>query len=672
MSTYRDDLFDNPERHAAEIRAQLRCGRPKCPCEKPGPNGMTHCPAHEDTNPSLSVSVNGDRVLVYCHANCSQEAVIGALRARGLWWPEKQKKWPSSRRPERRNRMSETILSHNTAPVQEGDALEQLAEYLHMDMESLNRLNLPLHADGQEWVFRFGDGLPEKRRHVGEKKFRWHPEGGNTPPLWPLPDEKLPDVVYLTEGETDGIIARHIGLTAFAVTHGANGALKPEHAEALCGRGVRRVGILFDADEAGRTGAKKLAQVLRKAGLEVGIVNLLEAGLDPLRGEKDLLDLWRRIRNRNTLREKVEAAVKAVTWEAPLIPERAASEDGLRVLTLREWEGKLSTIAQREWLVKGLLQPGWLLVLSARPKVGKSIVAANMATALAGGTPFLNAPTIQSAVLYIDLERFRETIGRFKDLGALESPNIFAPSERIGADMLGALRNLIQQVKEHTDRNVVVFIDTLGDFVRPALRLLKASLNDYDAISDVLQAVRDMAQETGSAFVFVHHTRKARSDLPGEVDLLGSTAITAKFDVLVHLTRADARTLSLVAEGNVISKTTASFTIDKESLQLQVCDPPAKTKAEQAAREIERLLSRHPDGVSRSDMVRYLCEVGLAETTEAAKSLLRRALDGIAVETRRDGHRVLLRLRSWEELLGTSWDQEPTESREEESWVSPF
>ena len=44
------------------------------------------CPAHDDHNPSLSVRGAGDgRVLVHCHAGCSQEAVVSALKAMGLW-----------------------------------------------------------------------------------------------------------------------------------------------------------------------------------------------------------------------------------------------------------------------------------------------------------------------------------------------------------------------------------------------------------------------------------------------------------------------------------------------------------------------------------------------------------------------------------------------------------
>ena len=50
-----------------------------------GSYGTARCPAHEDKNPSLSVSERDGKVLVKCHGPCDQEAVIDALRGRGLW-----------------------------------------------------------------------------------------------------------------------------------------------------------------------------------------------------------------------------------------------------------------------------------------------------------------------------------------------------------------------------------------------------------------------------------------------------------------------------------------------------------------------------------------------------------------------------------------------------------
>ena len=49
-------------------------------------SGMCRCPAHDDNTPSLHVSegANG-KVLVKCHAGCSQESVINRLKELRLW-----------------------------------------------------------------------------------------------------------------------------------------------------------------------------------------------------------------------------------------------------------------------------------------------------------------------------------------------------------------------------------------------------------------------------------------------------------------------------------------------------------------------------------------------------------------------------------------------------------
>ncbi len=51
-----------------------------------GAGWLARCPAHDDRNPSLSISASSDgRVLLYCHTGCSQERVIWALKELGLW-----------------------------------------------------------------------------------------------------------------------------------------------------------------------------------------------------------------------------------------------------------------------------------------------------------------------------------------------------------------------------------------------------------------------------------------------------------------------------------------------------------------------------------------------------------------------------------------------------------
>ena len=53
--------------------------------KKVGTGWMACCPAHDDQRPSLSIRDSGGKVLVRCHAGCSQDDVIAALKEKGLW-----------------------------------------------------------------------------------------------------------------------------------------------------------------------------------------------------------------------------------------------------------------------------------------------------------------------------------------------------------------------------------------------------------------------------------------------------------------------------------------------------------------------------------------------------------------------------------------------------------
>ncbi len=45
---------------------------------------MLHCPSHDDTNPSLSVTRQGSNILFHCFAGCSFEEVRNALNSKGI------------------------------------------------------------------------------------------------------------------------------------------------------------------------------------------------------------------------------------------------------------------------------------------------------------------------------------------------------------------------------------------------------------------------------------------------------------------------------------------------------------------------------------------------------------------------------------------------------------
>lgn len=60
------------------------------------------CPAHDDRNPSLSISLREDRVLVHCFSGCDQSAVIDELQRLDLWPRRDDRDLRVQRRPKPR------------------------------------------------------------------------------------------------------------------------------------------------------------------------------------------------------------------------------------------------------------------------------------------------------------------------------------------------------------------------------------------------------------------------------------------------------------------------------------------------------------------------------------------------------------------------------------------
>lgn len=53
---------------------------------RPNGKGFTaRCPAHEDRDPSLSITDTGDRILLHCHAGCEVQDILDAI---GLEWSD--------------------------------------------------------------------------------------------------------------------------------------------------------------------------------------------------------------------------------------------------------------------------------------------------------------------------------------------------------------------------------------------------------------------------------------------------------------------------------------------------------------------------------------------------------------------------------------------------------
>jgi putative DNA primase/helicase len=202
---------------------------------KSGSGHVACCPAHPDISPSLSLRDADDgKVLVRCHAGCSQDAVIAALSVLGLW-PEK------------------TQIRHIiTAAYNYTDALGNL---LYQVCRLEPKRFLQRYPDGGGgWIWK---------KHSNQV-------------LYHLPEVLENPIVFVVEGEKDVEKLRERGFVATTNAGGAAAPWLPQFTEALRNREVI---LIPDRDRIGYERVKGIARALR-GNVERLIYLELEDGKD--------------------------------------------------------------------------------------------------------------------------------------------------------------------------------------------------------------------------------------------------------------------------------------------------------------------------------------------------------------------------------------------------------
>ena len=223
------------------IRQALTCGQSRCSCSQA--KGLVHCPAHEDKTPSLSVSESSGKILVKCHAGCSQMAVIEALRGRGIW-PPSNNDWPK---------------------VQQGSFPgKPIAVYGYLDAAGRPIFQVCRYQTTTGKTFKQRRPDPKNPR-----KWIWSTKGTSLLP-YRLPQLLQAENVFVVEGEKDVATLECLGLIATCNPGGA-GKWRPSYNVHFKGK---RVIILPDNDEPGRTHAQDVARNLHGVAESVKVVEL--------------------------------------------------------------------------------------------------------------------------------------------------------------------------------------------------------------------------------------------------------------------------------------------------------------------------------------------------------------------------------------------------------------
>jgi hypothetical protein len=193
-----------------------------------------------------------------------------------------------------------------------------------------------------------------------------------------------------------------------------------------------------------------------------------------------------------------------------------------------------------KFVLDGLIGDG-LTMLCGKPKQGKSWLALEIAWAVAAGLEIDGRKTWQGEVLYLALE---DTLPRLQsrmrklhsELGWVipETLTLHTHWPRDG-DQMG-LVFLGEWLLSRQGIARLVIVDTLAKFRKPTKNNANAYAEDYAATSDL----KDMVDFHKSSAMYVHHTRKLRSEDPFD-EISGSYGISGSADTLIVLENENGR-----------------------------------------------------------------------------------------------------------------------------------
>ena len=449
---------------------------------------MARCPAHDDTEPSLHVSFQNNRILMHCFAGCSFEAICRALNIE----------------PQELFLHEEPAGNHH--PEGEGLTLEAFAKAKALETELLRQVQVTqgVYQGMPAVLFRYRDAEGELqairyRIALEGDCFRWQ-RGAEPKKLaygeWWLPQwrEKSKRMVVLVEGESDALTLWQVGIPAIGIA-GAN-SLSDYHVELLAGF---EVVVWQEPDSGGRTFAQRASELFQNARV-----------IQAPHGFKDASDLWLRCVAEHGEQAKAifkERVRQLLAQAKPLEPETITDDvtDIIYAVTssLRE-PIDLGTIPEPPpiaWLVDNIIPSRFITNLYADSGQGKSYLTLYLALCCLTGTPFAGKPVATGKVIYLDWELDAEiTAQRWYAIcrgAGFES----AVRGLLYCRMVEPITKVVPAIRELVQKHepVLVIIDSLGKALGEDPLDPKVAIKAYTALDTLKTAVLIVDHQPKSA-----------------------------------------------------------------------------------------------------------------------------------------------------------------------------
>lgn len=219
------------------------------------------CPWHSDKRPSFYVNIETGAWI--CHAGCGRGSFLQL-------YEKLQRVSDIAHRDSPSPATDEAYQSVDLALsflVKRGFTPAMLNRWGVVYSEDYKAAELPCFDDDRKWfgsIYRMAPGLLPKYRHP-----EGFPRSRVLFGLWRLP-RVLPEV-WLTEGPLDAIWLQEAGYPAVAML---GSYLTKEQVAVLSVRGVTRVTLCFDNDDAGRVATVLASKTFRQEGVWAQRINL--------------------------------------------------------------------------------------------------------------------------------------------------------------------------------------------------------------------------------------------------------------------------------------------------------------------------------------------------------------------------------------------------------------
>lgn len=442
---------------------------------------MAKCPAHDDREASLSITVGKDqRAVMYCHAKCTLQAIVAAMHlSMGDLF----------------DKPLELTSPNGVAKAQGVDTRMRLVKsYDYHD------------ADGALLfqVCRFEPKTFRQRRPNGGD-WTWG-LGDTEPVLYRLP-ETIEAIaaerrVFVVEGEKDADALVAEGLVA---TTSPMGACKWRESYSVALRGADVV-ILPDNDDPGRLHAAEVARSLVDHGCTVRVVAL--PNLPPKGDVSDWLAAGGDFDDLDALTDRTprwtndpDQQLRRTRWRLDeLLENHELMQPPPPVVPYLAWSSRSTLLAARE-------------------KSGKSTLTGFMAACVSRGRHFLEEPCEKGPVLIIGLEEYLgDTARRLREFDAdPKHVHLVDSFTRPPGERLEEIVGHIETVKP-----VLAILDSLMAYSSGAIN----DANNATQMQGVVDGLTQVCHRTAVALVVIHHAKKAdgkyrdSSAIGGAVDII--------------------------------------------------------------------------------------------------------------------------------------------------------